>query len=68
MMKCCRECKALNPQVAVICLYCSEALPNLAPVRREWLSRYNSSRLLKRRLLYLAAAILILLITALLRR
>lgn len=68
MMKCCRECKALNPQVAVICLYCSEALPNSAPVRRARLSRYNSSRLLKWRLIYLAAAILIILITALIRR
>jgi hypothetical protein len=68
MMKCCRECKALNPQVAVTCLYCSEALPNIAPVRRERLFKCNSSRLLKRRLIYLAAAILIILITALIRR
>jgi hypothetical protein len=68
MMKCCRECKALNPQVAVTCLYCREALPNIAPVRRERLSRYHASRLLKRRLIYLAAAILIILITALIRR
>jgi len=67
MMKCCCECKALNPQVALICLYCSETLPTVAPVSRDWLSNYNLSRLLKRRLSYCATAILFLLLAGLTR-
>ncbi len=66
-MKCCRECKALNPQVALICIYCNEALPTVIPIGRDWLSKYNLSRLTKQRVIYLGVAILIILIVGLIR-
>lgn len=67
-MKSCRECKALNPQVALVCEYCSETLPTAAPISFTSLSKYNLSALLKRRLVYLAVAVIIVLLAELARR
>lgn len=64
-MKCCRECKALNPQDALICLYCRESLPTVAPLNLTLLSKFNLSSLLKRRLIYLAVVLIILFLVGL---
>lgn len=67
-MKCCRECKALNPQDALTCLYCRELLPAVEGFSSTLLPQFNLSSLLKRRLGYLAVAIIILFLAELIRR
>jgi hypothetical protein len=66
-MKCCRECKALNPQDALICSYCRESLPIVASLSSTLSAKFNLSSLLKRRLVYLAVVLIILLLVALVR-
>jgi hypothetical protein len=67
-MKCCRHCQALNYQDAQICEYCFEPLPSAAPIGHAALAKYHLSSPLKRRLIYLAVAIIVLVIAGLARR
>lgn len=67
-MKSCRECKALNPQDARTCLYCRESLPSVERFNSMQFPKFNLSSLMKRRLGYLALAILILFLAELVRR
>lgn len=67
-MKSCRECKALNPQDALICLYCRESLPTVERFRAVQLPKFNLSALMQRRLGYLAVVLIILLLAELARR
>ena len=66
-MKCCRECKALNPQTLLYCEYCSAILMTAPPSSVNLLAKFNALPLLKRRLIYLAAAMLLVLIVGLSR-
>lgn len=67
-MKSCRECKALNPQDALICLYCRESLPTVERFSSTLVPKFNLSSLMKRRLGYLALAIIIFFLAELVRR
>jgi hypothetical protein len=67
-MKCCRHCQALNYQDTQICEYCFELLPSAASMGQIALAKYHLSSPLRRRLIYLAVAIIVLVIAGLARR
>jgi hypothetical protein len=64
-MKCCRECKALNPQSVLTCTYCHEPLPAGTPLSSTLLAKFNLYSLMKRRLIYVAVVLIILLLVGL---
>jgi uncharacterized membrane protein YvbJ len=59
-MTCCRECKALNSQDSLFCLYCGASMPIVAPLGIKSLPDFNLTSQTKRRLLYVAIAIIVL--------
>lgn len=64
-MTCCRECKALNSQGCLFCLYCGASMPIIAPLSTRSFPDFNLTSQMKRRLLYLAIAIIILMLVRL---
>jgi ribosomal protein L40E len=64
-MTCCRECKALNPQGVLICVYCDASLPPGASFNPTSLSKFSLTSQMKRRLIYLAVAIVVLVLVTL---
>jgi len=59
-MTCCRECKALNPNGVLICVYCDASLPPGTSFSPTSLSKFSLTSQMKRRLFYLAIAAIVL--------
>lgn len=64
-MTCCRECKALNQQGILVCVYCDALLPKGAAFSPQLAQKFNLTSQMKRRLIYLAIGIVILMIVKL---
>jgi uncharacterized membrane protein YvbJ len=65
LMTCCRECKALNSQGSLFCLYCGASMPIIAPLSAKSLPDFNLTSQMKRMLLYVAIAIIVLVLVRL---